>query len=149
MLRAEQKYEGQVVAADWTESSKGTTGFSISIETPDGDQITHVFWITPKSQESFIERMERFGHKREQFSNGSYLTHQFPGEWLGRAVSFGTVEEEYKGERKIKVGWVGPKSAPSDPRGIGYGVAALFGGEAKPQSKPGLDPGAFEDDIPF
>ena len=70
---------------------------------------------------------------------------------VGLAVSFGTKEETYKEQKRIKVAWIGSRKAPSDERGIGFAVAAMLGGEAS-ESKPAtkkVEPPLTDDDIPF
>jgi hypothetical protein len=142
-LRADQTYSGEIVACNWMESNKGTVGLSIQIVVEEYDQIGHVYWITHKTKDRFAEDMLAFDVTAEQLKNGPFLQHDLPMLLIGRAVSFGTKLEEYKGESKIKTSWIGAKRSPKDERGTGYAVALLFAPELAQEQKPD------DDDIPF
>ena len=150
-LHADQKYDGTIARCVWMQAQSGTPGLQVDIETDDGDLIVHVFWVSKKSLGFFEERMVDFGIKPEQLRNGSFLENELPTALVGLAVSFGTKEETYKEQKRIKVAWIGSRKAPSDERGIGFAVAAMLGGEAS-ESKPAtkkVEPPLTDDDIPF
>jgi len=147
MLAPDSKYNGTVTRGDWIESAKGTQGFQVDIETADGDVISHVLWLTEKTQEYFARDMKTLGVTAEKLRSGSYLTHELPSAVCGREITFGTKEEEYKGEFRTKVAWIGEKRE-SNPRGIGFAVAEMFGGAKVPEPDAAGD-NIEDDDIPF
>lgn len=142
-LQADRKYDGQITSAAWVVSrNKGTNGLQVDVETPDGDYISHTFWITPRTRDRFAEDMAGFGIDAENLRNPSFLRHEMPTVLIGQEVSFTTKEETYNDKRSIKVAYLNPKTAPSDPRGIEFAVASLFA--------PTVAEGEIgDDDVPF
>lgn len=151
-LRPDTNYRGLIVSAAWIQSQKGTPGLQVNLETEDGmNAISHTFWVTDRSREFFEKAMLDFGVTREQLSSGAFMQNQLPGFLADTEVSFGTKEETYNDQTRIKVAWIGRHKGPSDERGIGYAVASMFGGEkASETEKPDTTGENLEDDdIPF
>jgi hypothetical protein len=149
MLRADMRYDGEITSADWMESNGGTPGLSVNLDTPDGDGMSHVFWASPKALKGFKEQMKKFGFTEEQLASGSFMQHELPGQLVGREVTFGTKSETYNNRTQVKVHWIGPRRAASDERGIGYAVAAMFGGKDEPEDVKAPSHPIADDDIPF
>lgn len=136
-MRPDTTYSGTITGAAWVQARKGTPGLQVDLEAEDGQGISHVWWLTHKTKETFEGEMKEFGIKPEQLASGSFLQNELFSVLIGKDVTFATKEEEYQGTKKVKVHWINAGKAPSDPRGIGFAVASLFGGEVS------------EDDIPF
>lgn len=154
MLRPDQRYDGNIALAGWMESKQGTPGLSLSIETDDGNEITHVLWFSEKARPYSEKTIKEFGVTEANLKSGAFMEHELPSFLVGQGVTFGTKEEvrEWQGEtkREVKLSWIGTKRAPSDPRGIGYAVAALFGGETESKETAAVKAEFPDDsDIPF
>lgn len=160
MLSPDKRYNGVVTRAEWIESSKGTSGLQLDIETDDGmDHVSHVLWVTEKTKEYFARDMATLGVAEEKLSQGSFLAYELPSVVCGREITFGTHEEEYKGERRVKVAWIGERRA-SNPKGAAFAVAQMFsetddgGMPAKPSAKGAAaqdttGDNLTDDEIPF
>lgn len=147
MLHADRRYTGTITGACWMESSKGTPGLSLDIETTDGGFITHVVYFSDKSVKFNRELLEKFGVTAEQIRSGSYMQYELLSYLTGKEVTFQTKAEEYNGKVSIKLAWLAPKTAPTDSRGTGYSVAQMFGGSEEPADTTGAN--LSDDDIPF
>lgn len=134
-LHAGREYTGTITRAGWIQSrAKGTNGLQVDVETADGDLITHVWWVTPKTKERFTEDMEEFGIEAESLRSATFLKYEMQSILVGKEVRFTTKEETYNGTTSIKVGFLHAKTAPSDSRGVEYAVAAMFGGSEEPDT---------------
>lgn len=142
MLKADTKYNGRVgEGAGLHESGTGTMGFRVPLEYDDGNT-EFIIWLSDKAKEKAQKTFtEVLGIPLEKLQSSTYFEYQLGQDIVGREVSFGTKEEEYKGKRKVKVAWIDKKSAS-----LGVGVAAaaaqFFGGKAP------MAP-ISDDDIPF
>lgn len=150
-LRADSRYTGEVTRGTLVESAKGTPGFEIMIECDEGTMI-HTIWITPKTIEYAVKDFAIFDVTEEQLGRESFLRDELPLTIVGKPVTFGTKEEVYKGEAKVKCAWLGKPKGPTSATLEGS-VAAMFRGEAAPVARaevkaPG-DPSILDDDIPF
>lgn len=148
-LRDGRTYDGVIQKATWIASrAKGTTGLQVDVETPEGDYISHVWWVTEKTKERFAKDMADFGIEEDKLRSGTFLKYELLSMLVGHDVTFTTKAETYNGNTSIKVGFLNAKKGPSDPRGIEYAVASLFGGtEEAPADHTGSN--LTDDDIPF
>ena len=148
-LRADTRYTGNVTRGSLIESGKGTPGFEILIECEDGSMV-HTIWLTPATIDKGYAQKDFavFDVTEDQLQSESYLRNELPLAIVGKPVTFGTKEEEYKGEVKVKCAWIGKPKAPTAATLEGS-VAAMFRGE-KAAAAPAAPAQSIEDDdIPF
>lgn len=143
-FRADARYTGTVVSGSLIESAKGTPGFEIQMECDEGVMF-HTIWITEKTKEYAVKDFAVLDVTESQLANSSFLANQLPLVVQGKPISFGTKEEEYKGNVKIKCAWIGKPKAPKSDTLEGS-VAKMFGGAAEPDT---TGDNLIDDDIPF
>ena len=135
----DQRYTGTVARGALIESAKGTPGFEIQMECDEGVMF-HTIWITPKTKEYALKDFAVLDVTESQLANASFLANELPLMVVGKPISFGTKEEEYKGVSKVKCAWIGKPKAPASSS-LEKSVAMMFGGSADD-----ADP---EEEIPF
>jgi hypothetical protein len=139
-LKVDHKYAGRIASGSClTESQNGTLSFQVMLECEDGDAYFPI-WLTEKNKEKAVKQFEIIGADTSKLSNPTYMDFELAVSIVGREISFGTREEEYRGNKVIKVAWIGKKSDPN----LARGAANLFGGKIIPEEKP-ID----DSDIPF
>jgi hypothetical protein len=135
MIRPDQKYHGTVAAgSQLIQSQTGTMGFQVQLDCEDG-ATSFIIWMTPKNKEraqkAFVEAL---GVDEEKLLDANYFEYMLASEIIGRPVTFTTVEEEYKGNTKVKVAFLFKRSTEIS----GKAAAGFFGAKF-----------ADDDDIPF
>jgi hypothetical protein len=148
-LRADTRYTGSVTRGNLIESGKGTPGFEILIECDEGSMV-HTIWLTPATIDKGYAQKDFavFDVTEEQLQSESFLRNQLPVAIVGKPVTFGTKEDEYKGEVKVKCAWIGKPKGPTAATLEGS-VAAMFRGEKATAVKAPGDLSILDEDIPF
>lgn len=143
-IRPDEKYQGRVrEGSGLIQSQNGTLGYNVMLECEDG-RTFYTIWITEKNREHAEKNFATLGVSLEKLRTPGYIE-QLGQDIVGRAVTFGTKEEEYNGKTRVKVAWIGRQSTAVDSRKAAS-VCAFFGGvaSAPPPATPITD-----DDIPF
>lgn len=148
-LRADTRYTGTVARGTLVESGKGTPGFELLFECEEGSMV-HTIWLTAATIDKGYAQKDFavFDVTEEQLQSESFLRDELPLAIVGKPVTFGTKEEEYKGEVKVKCAWIGKPKAPTAATLEGS-VAAMFRGEKAGTALASPDPEFTDDDIPF
>lgn len=148
-LRADTRYTGTVERGTLVESQKGTPGFELLFECDEGTMV-HTIWLTPATIEKGYAQKDFavFDVTEDQLQSESFLRDQLPSIIVGKPVTFGTKEEEYKGEVKVKCAWIGKPKAPTAATLEGS-VAAMFRGDKAPSAPVAPAQTIEDDDIPF
>jgi len=141
-IKPDTKYNGRVRAGSYPfESQSGTPGYQVNLECEDG-ATQFVIWLTEKNRERARKNFETLGVNVARFEDPNYIEYQLAGEIVGREVSFGTKEETYRGETKVKVAWIGRKSEGTPV----VTMAKFFGG--KEPTAPASNIARSSDDEP-
>jgi hypothetical protein len=147
---AGKRYTGTVTGGRFMESSLNLTpGFQVFIECEDGDA-DFIIWLTRNNMKGATKSLRVVGADIEQMGNRSYVTNQLPQVVVGKEISFEAKEEEWRGEVKTKVAWIGRVNAASEDE-IAANVSKLFANAQAMGAAP-LDAGEpppIDDDIPF
>ena len=133
----DQRYTGTVARGALIESAKGTPGFEIQMECDEGVMF-HTIWITPKTKEYALKDFAVLDVTESQLANASFLANELPLMVVGKPISFGTKEEEYKGVSKVKCAWIGKPKAPASSS-LEKSVAMMFGGDGADDTDPELN----------
>lgn len=140
-IKAEQKYQGHVREGSCLiESQGGTLGYQVMLECEDG-RTFFTIWITEKNRERAEKDFRTLGVSTEKLRTPGYIDKQLGLDIVGRAVTFGTKEDDYNGRVTVKVAWIGSHGVDSTKAAS---VAAFFGGEPVEQTAIITD-----SDIPF
>lgn len=147
-FQPDQKYRGKVAAnSQLFESQTGTMGFQVAIECEEG-LTEFVIWLTEKNRKRAEKYFGILGVPASKLQDPNYLEFGLAQEIEGREVTFGTKEETYNGNTKIKVAWIGRPSSANGP--LTTSAANFFG--AKIEQAPARyadDIPLSDDDIPF
>lgn len=148
-IKADKKYNFEIIGGEWIESNNGTLGFQIFLECEDGNA-DFTIWLTDNNRE-VAQRLfnKALGVSLDQLKDQFFMQHQLPSFVKGKIISGGTEEQEWKGKKKVRVKWINTKSQSTD--GNLAGAASFFFGGAPPQAEnqdEGRQPGD-EDDVPF
>lgn len=144
-IRPDKKYHGTVaIGSCLIESQNGTMGYQLQLDCEDG-QAEYMIWLTAKNKDraraAFVDIL---GVKEDKLQDANYFEYMLAEEITGRPITFTTVENEYKGKRKVQVAFIfKPGSWALDGAGPGRAAAAFFGAEVK---APKIDD---DDDMPF
>lgn len=152
-IRPDSVYDGTVLGgARWYYARTGTLGLQLQLECSDGE-IDHTLWITEKNKDRITEILcDVFGVAYKNLQNQTYLENQLAIDIEGKACSFTTVEEEYRGDSRVKVGFINKPRAAGDLPPCAA-AAMMFGGKPKaskpatPQAPP--KPVIDDSEVPF
>ncbi len=141
-IKAPFKYHGEVTGGGMMETQKGTLGYQVFLNCPDGET-SYTIWLTAKNRdrarETFVEALGVDGNK---LSDANYIENALSNDIVGRQVTFVTEEEEYNSKFRIKVAFLFKRSATADVKPA-KAVADFFSGKVS-SSNPITD-----EDIPF
>lgn len=146
-LRADQKYNGVIApGSSLYETQTGSLGYQIQIESPDGST-SFTIWLTEKNRERAKKYFSILGVDEDKLQSQSYIENQLALDIEGKAISFGTKDEEYNGKHSIKVVWIGKKTDPN----LARGAARFFGGNEPllPLDNPKAPAEIDDNEIPF
>lgn len=147
MLHADRYYDATVESASWIESSRGTPGLQLLMETTEGEIAEHTLWVTdaswPQTERTLVEV---FGADKERLRDSSYLERSLCDMLAGREVSIKTKEETWEGTRRVKVHYVS-KRRLSGESGPAAAAARMFGSVGGASPAPAARP--EDDDILF
>lgn len=152
-IKPGKRYTGTVTGGQLFESALNLTpGYQVFLDCEDG-QTEFVIWLTPGNRKGMLRSFKVLGADMDRMSNKSYLLNELAGVITGKEVTFEAKEEEWRGEVKVKVAWIGKVSAASeeelaDSVAALFGKAALFSGERDPVDGAGAPP-IDDSDIPF
>lgn len=129
-IKPNKKYHGTVAnGSRIMTSNSGTLGFQLLLDCEDG-ATEFIIWLTEKNKDraraAFVDVL---GVAEDKLQDANYFEYMLPEEIAGRPVTFSTVEEEYKGYKKTKVGFIF-KSSALDGKSAGKAVARFFGAAA-------------------
>jgi hypothetical protein len=146
VLKDNLKYNGHVGSGSQLyETQTGTLGYQVMLECSDGST-SFVIWLTDKNKERAKKYFAILGVDEDKLKDPHYIEYQLGLDIDGREISFGTKEDEYNGNRTIKVSWIGKKSDPN----LARGAAKFFGSTNTDTSSPVGDIPVIDDsDIPF
>jgi len=126
-IRADRRYTGRVVEGSLYQSNnKKTPGFQLLIDCEDGTA-EYTIWLTEKNKDRARRDFDTLGVTAQMLTSRNGWTFEIPGAVAGREVQFGTVIEEYGGEPRVKVSWIG-KPGAANAEELAASVASLFGG---------------------
>lgn len=144
-IKSDRTYVGTVLAGShlFQSNAKKTPGFRVLLDCEDGE--THFdIWLTHKNSERAREAFVTLGADPEQLKSAAYLKYELAGAIVGKQVEFSTQAEEYRGEWKVKVQFIGPVGA-ADENALAAEAAHIFGGEKPTPPKVEDD----DDSVPF
>jgi hypothetical protein len=150
-IRANKKYTGTVTGGAFFESSMNLTpGYQVFLECEDGDT-DYVIWLTEKNRKKVARDFKVLGADMSRMKEPQYLQYELSGVITGKNVTFEARDEEWRGEVKTKVAWIGRVSAASEEEIIGS-VSAFFAqqqtlGTVRDPVDNG--PAIDDEDIPF
>ena len=153
-IKPNKRYTGTVTGGQLFESRLNLTpGYQVFIDCEDG-QTDYIIWLTPGNRKNMTRSFKVLGADMERMSSKSYLLNELAGVITGKEVTFEAKEEEYKGEVKVKVAWIGKVSAASEDELAGsvaalFGTAAKFNGGHDPIDGAGDSSVVDDSDIPF
>lgn len=148
-IKADTKYAGTIgPGSQLYVSNNGTMAYQVNLECADGST-SFAIWLTEKNRERANKYFEIIGADLNRLKEPNYLEYELAQIIEGREVSFGTKEEEYQGNYKIKVSWIGKRTDPNLPR-----AAARYFGGSVPDVEQGnrsvtKDDPITDADIPF
>jgi hypothetical protein len=164
MFEANRDYNVTVIGAYFMQSSaKGTWGHELTYEDANGETLTDVIWLTPKTLESVRKSYTAMGLTDEQIANPDFIKN--PQDYVvGKQCSIRTYADTYKDKTRIKVQWINPvhKEAEGNPVSAAADIASMFakrsvkaaGDKPAPKPKPvqKTEPAMLSiepDDVPF
>jgi len=150
-LKPEHRYNGVVGPnSQLITTQRGSLGYQVNLVCEDGETC-FVIWLTEKNRSRALGYFAVLGVPADKLQSKTYFDLQLGLDIEGREISFGTQVEEYNGESKIKVAWIGKKAAENPAAE----AAAFFSGKASAPSAPvassagGNGRTVPEDEIPF
>lgn len=116
MIKANEKYIGEITGGAWTRSQKNTPGFQVNMKCAEGTAFFTI-WLTDKTKEKAKKYFDMLGVSESQMKNSYFLNNTLPTMVVGQEVEFGTALDEYQEKSAVKVIWIGkPKPQPTgDP----------------------------------
>lgn len=141
-IKAGIKYHGEVTGGSLMETQKGTLGYQVFLNCPDGET-SYTVWLTAKNRdrarETFVDALGVDGNK---LVDQNYIEMQLVNDIVGRPVTFVTEEEIYRDTKRIKVAFLFKRSATADVKPQ-VAMADFFSGKVTPVTP------ITDDDVPF
>ena len=125
MIEPGKTYTGTVQPnSGLIEASTGSTGYQITLKCEDG-AISHTIWLTSKNKDNAKADFIALGADPAKLGDVAYID-ALPEFLVGHEVPFGTKAEEYKGQIRTKVAWIGEPRAKKADVAAAAKVAAMF-----------------------
>lgn len=141
-IKAPVKYHGNVVGGTMMETQKGTLGYQVFLNCPDGET-SYTIWLTAKNRDRARETfVDALGVDGDKLIDPNYIEMQLANDIAGRLVTFVTEEEVYKDTKRIKVAFLFKRSATADVKPA-KAAADFFSGKVTPATP------ITDEDVPF
>lgn len=126
-IKTDTRYRGKITGAGLHEANSGTLGYQLLLECEDG-ATDYVIWLTPKSKENAVKAFKALGIEEDALKTEAGID-SIEARLLDLDVDFGTKTEEYKGQTRVKVSWVGKHREKAESGGdVRKRAAAFFAG---------------------
>ena len=154
MYEANKVYEVRITGAEWIQSSKGTVGLHLDLESAVEGWIDYTIWISHKSGDMARRQFAALG-LADRLSTAEGVA-SLPEAVLEKTTKVMIYEDFYNGETRLKVKNIVTGPAPAE--GVDYAkLASILSDGAAVQEQvveetvggPAQGPSLLDDEIPF